>query len=371
MRRFSFTRSEYHSFDLLFTFARMKNSIFLFLLIAMAYACNNTNKSPRTQDDLPIHQDTVNIAEQEDFYSDSLNNYIAEHPNSADALLARANLYIKNRNLKYAFADAQAAMQMDSLNPAALLVWGDVNYLGNKTRISKNAWENCIKVDKNNIDCRLKLAELYNVVQEFGKSQKLVDEVIALDKNQPVAYYIKGINLRDMRGDTASALQYFQKAIDLDNNYISAIDMMGVLLSAKKDPLCLAYFNRILEIDPNHYPTYYNMGMFYMNTEDWNNAIKSFTKCTQINPRDIESLFNLGYIHLQLGANDIARDYFSQSLKIEPINHRALYGRGYAYELLGDIPNAEKDYRLALSYNPQHEGSKQGLQRIMKNKQLK
>ena len=346
----------------------MKNSIFIFLLVALASACNNAAKSPRTQDELPIHQDTTNVASQLDFYADSLNDYIRQSPNDVDALLARAQLYIKKRNLKYAFADAQAAMQIDSLNPASLLIWGDVNYLSNQTRISKNAWETCIRVDKKSIDCRLKLAELYNVVQEFGKSQKLVDEVLAIDNNQPVAYYIKGINLRDMQGDTASALQYFQKAIDLDNNYIPAIDMMGVLLSAKKDPLCLAYFNRLLEIDPNHYPTYYNLGMFYLNTEDWNNAIKSFTKCTQINPRDIESLFNLGYVHLQIGANSIARDYFTQALKIEPINHRALYGRGYASELLGDVTNAEKDYRLALSYNPQHEGSKLGLQRLEQNK---
>lgn len=167
-----------------------------------------------------------------------------------------------------------------------------------------------------------------------------------------------------MRGDTAGALQYFQKAVDLDNNYMAALDMMGVLLAAKKDPLALAYFNRILEIEPNHYPTYYNLGMFYLKTEDWNNAIIAFTKCTQLNNKDLESLFNLGYIHLQLKSYGIARDYFSEALNIEPVNHRALYGRGYANEMLGDVMNAEKDYRQALAYNPQHEPSKIALKRV-------
>jgi hypothetical protein len=31
---------------------------------------------------------------------------------------------------------------------------------------------------------------------------------------------------------------------------------------------------------------------------------------------------------------------------------------------MGDINNAEADYRQALSYNPDHEGSKQGMQRM-------
>ncbi len=343
----------------------MKNSFYfiLFALFALA-ACNNNKKTSGGDDDLPIHQDTVNIANQLDVNADSLNNYISQNPNDANALIARARLFLKNKNLKYAYADAQAAMQIDSLKPATLLVWGDVNYLSNKTRLSKNAWEKCIAIDKKSVDCRLKLAELYNVVQEFEKSQKLVDQVIAIDKNQPVAYYIKGINLRDMRGDTAGALQYFQKAVDLDNNYMAALDMMGVLLAAKKDPLALAYFNRILEIEPNHYPTYYNLGMFYLKTEDWNNAIIAFTKCTQLNNKDLESLFNLGYIHLQLKSYGIARDYFSEALNIEPVNHRALYGRGYANEMLGDVMNAEKDYRQALAYNPQHEPSKIALKRV-------
>jgi tetratricopeptide (TPR) repeat protein len=349
-------------------FCAMRN-IFYFLVFStiLFSACDNEKKKPLTQDDQPIQQDTTRTASQLDFNTDSLNNYIFNNPNNANALVARAEVYIKNQNLKYAFADAQAAMQLDSLNPNVLLMWGDVNYLANKTRLSKTAWENCIKLDKTNIDCRLKLAELYNVVQEFAKSQKLVDEVIALDNTQAIAYYIKGINIRDMRGDTVAALPYFQKAIDLDNNYVSALDMMGVMLSAKKDPLALAYFNRILEINPNHYPTYYNMGMFYLKTEDWNNAVIAFTKCTQLKPSDVESLFNLGYIHLQLKVYNIARDYFSDALKVQPVNHRALYGRGYAYEMLGDVINAEKDYRLALSYNPQHEPSKIALQRVLRN----
>lgn len=350
-------------------FCGMRNIFYIFFICAIAFAaCTNEKRKPLTQDDQPIHQDTTRTAGQLDFNTDSLNNYIFNNPNDANALVARAEVYIAQQNLKYAFADAQGAMQIDSLNPKVLLMWGDVNYLSNKTRKSKTAWENCIKIDKKNIDCRLKLAELYNVVQEFAKSQKLVDEVIALDNTQAVAYYIKGINIRDMRGDTVAALPYFQKAIDLDNNYISALDMMGVMLAAKKDPLALAYFNRILEINPNSFSTYYNMGMFYLNTQDWNNAVIAFTKCSQINTKDVESLFNLGYIHLQLKVYNIARDYFSDALKVQPVNHRALYGRGYAYEMLGDITNAEEDYKMALQYNPQHQASQIALQRVLKNK---
>jgi tetratricopeptide (TPR) repeat protein len=352
------------------TFAHMKFFSFNILLVLLGLtACVNSEKSqPKSEEQEVQEAENTAILEQQTVGNDSLNNWIADHPSDAEALAARAQYYIDQKNLKYAYADAQSAFALDTLNTDVLLVWGDIHFLTNKTRVSRDAWETCIRLDKQHVECRLKLAELYNIVQEYRKSLQLVDEVIAIDPNEPIAYYIKGINIRDMRGDTATALQYFQKAIDLDNNYTTAIDMMGVMLAAQKDPLAIAYFNRLLEIKPNDHATYYNMGMFYLKTKDWNKAIETFTKCTQIKRNDIESLFNLGYIHLQLGVNDIARDYFTDALRIQPINHRALYGRAYAQELLGDIINAEKDYREALTYNPQHEPSRIGLERIQKIK---
>lgn len=323
-------------------------------------SCNNEKKVSPAEE---VHTDSTQTG-QSNVGPDSLNAWIANHPNNAGALAARAQFYIDQKNLKYAFADAFAAHQIDSARPDVLLQWGNVNYVQNKTRISKNAWEHCIALDKKSVDCRLKLAELYNIVQDFNQSLKLCNEVIEINPNEPIAYFIKGINIRDRDRDTATALNYFQKAIDLDNNYAAAIDMMGVMLSAKKDPMALAYFNRLLEINPNDYSTHYNIGMFYLGTKDWNNAIKTFTQCTQLNPQDIESLFNLGYIHLELRKFDIARDYFSQALAIQPVNHRALYGRGYAFEMLGDINNALRDYKQALRYNPQHEPSKIALRRV-------
>ncbi|HCY25234.1 MAG TPA: hypothetical protein DHU80_03300, partial [Cryomorphaceae bacterium] len=92
------------------------------------------------------------------------------------------------------------------------------------------------------------------------------------------------------------------------------------------------------------------------------------TKCTQLDPTDIESMFNLGFIHLQLELPGDARYYFNQALEIQPINHRALYGRGYCFELLGDMPKAESDYRQALSYNPSHVGSREGISRVQRAK---
>lgn len=297
--------------------------------------------------------------------NDSLNEYLADNPFDINALLARADRYIEQKNIPYAEADVRAAMELDSLNPEVLLHWGDIHFFKNQTRESRNAWLKCIDLDPDNVDCRLKLAELYSLVQNYRESLKLVNKVIELDPEEPVAYYIKGSNIRDMTGDTALAIRYVQEAIELDPDYWTALDYAAVMSAGIGDPVAEGYYKRLLEINPEHQPTYYKMGMFYMQQERWNEAISSFTTATEMRPTDYESFFNLGYIHLELGVNNVAADYFTKSIQARQANFRAYYGRGFVYERMGDIQRAASDYRQALAYKPDHVPSQIGLRRVM------
>ena len=339
---------------------------------------NKTSETPEKESAkhidaaLEISQDSTNYTPSEieaavnqiKAVLDSLNDIIRYDPYDMDALEARAKVYLRQQNLKYAAADISAVLQLDSSRIKALELWGDLGFAKNQTRQSRDAWQRCMAEAPEYVPCRLKMAQLYHMVTEFEKSAELVDEVIALDPKNAEAHFLKGYLMRDALGDTIRAIEWFQKAIDLDPEYVEALDMCGVLYSAMGNPLALAYFNRLVELQPENRIALYNRGMYHLEVKDWNQALEDFTNCTKLDPNDIESWFNLGYIHLQLQLYPEARGYFNTALRIQPINHRALYARGYCYELLGDISNAEADYREALSYNPDHEGSKQGMQRM-------
>jgi tetratricopeptide (TPR) repeat protein len=298
--------------------------------------------------------------------ADSLNAYLAEHPNDVFALSVRARRYMDGANLPYALADAQAILELDSTDHDGWLMFGEVQYLTNQSRVARDAWQRCIAEHPSETECRLKLAELYSMVMEYDKSLELINKVIELSPNEATAYFIKGLNIRDSKGDTAMALSYIQKAIDLDNEYVAAIDMAGVMTAAKGDPLALSYYNRLLELQPDNARTYYKMGMYHLGVGNYNGAIEAFTKCTQLDPTDAEAFYNLGYIHLELSMLSEARKHFTSSIQAREINYRAFYGRAFCWERGGDAANAEKDYRQALTLNPQHGPSREGLNRVLK-----
>ena len=338
----------------------MKN----FLLFAFALVVLTGCTAPEESLLAPEVEASETIAEGINDPIDSVNTILRDAPNNLDELENRASLYLKRQNLKYAAADVAAVLEMDSSRTKALELWGDISFATNQTRQSRDAWVRCMKEDPKYVPCRLKMAQLYHVVTEFEKSAALVDEVLEMEPKNAEAAYLKGLLMRDALEDTTRALDWFQKAIDLRPDYIEALDMSGVLYSSLGNPLALGYFSRLIELQPNIRVHYYNRGMFYLGQQNWNGALEDFTKCTQQDPQDLESFFNIGYIHLQLQLYAEARQYFTQALAIQPVNHRALYGRGYCFELLGDLPNSEADYRQALSFNPQHIGSQEGLARI-------
>ena len=132
--------------------------------------------------------------------------------------------------------------------------------------------------------CRLKMAQLYHVVTEFEKSAELVDIVLNLDPQNPEAHFLKGLLMRDAIGDTARALQWFQKAIDIAPDYVEAIDMCGVLYSAMGNPIAIAYFNRLVELDPENKLSFYNRGMFYLGQQGLERCLGGFYDLYKIGP---------------------------------------------------------------------------------------
>ncbi|MCE2816754.1 MAG: tetratricopeptide repeat protein [Cryomorphaceae bacterium] len=331
---------------------RLLRNYLLFSLIALAAASCGQKAADASE------------GSSEDARLDSLNAVLKEEPENVKALVARADWYLQTKNFPYAKMDAMAAFTVDSNDHDALRVLGDAHYVSNETRISRDAWMRCAKLFPKEVECRLKLAELYQVVMEYEKSIQVVDEVLKLDPNNATAYYIKGVNIRDQKLDTNMALAYIQKAIDLDPKYEEALDMAGVLHSAMNSPLAVSYFERLAELRPNDFNVYYKVGMYHLNTRNWNSAIEAFTQATQLNPKDAESYYNLGFIHLELQMYREARQYFTQSIEARAVNYRAHYARAFVIERLGDLKAAEADYLKALEYNPSHAPSQEGLGRV-------
>lgn len=349
----------------------MRRVLLTVLAITFLWSCedlkpDNTKKEGVSFDEVVEKETADQEPKSASSKLDSLNLYLINDPNNVEALVARTKEYIRMKNLQYALADAIAANEIDSNNVDVLLNWGEVNYFFNKTRISRDAWTKCIKLDKENVDCRLKLAELYHIVEEYEKSLKMAREVTKIDGDNATAYLILGLDYRDGINDTVTALKYIQKAIDLQEDYFEAIEHAALLYTHMGNLLAEGYYDRMTLLQPDNYLVYYNRGIFYYNIEDWNKALESLTQASQLDPKNPEIYMTLGMVHLKINALPEAEGLFTKAIEFSPsgANYRAYYSRGYANELQGDFSNAVRDYQQARQFNPTYEPARIALQRL-------
>lgn len=344
----------------------MKKLLFLLGTLALFVQCNNISTEKQQQKEEEQTTPKKDIKSTSDWRLDSLNARLLQDPSNPERIADRAAYLIKKGSKQSARADIYKALSVDSTNARVHEVYGLLYMEENNSRNAKNEWVKCANLDPKNMACRLYLAELYIAVKNYDQALVYVNEAIEIDKYESQPYLIKGIILRDTKKDTAGALKYFQQAVDLDQNNVQALDMMGVMLAAKKDTLAPYYYKRAIDLEPNNSELYYKLGVYYMNNDQVNRALENYTKAVQLNPQDADSYYNMGYIHIELKMNREAIGYFSKAIQTSENNYKAHYGRGYAYEVLGDVINAEKDYKMALSYLPIYQPAKTALNRIQR-----
>lgn len=336
---------------------------FLFLIFSIAIIACNQQEAPaegvQANSEQQVPEKTGNQ------YLDSLNQAIATDPSDVNAYVARARFRMERGDMRNALFDIQEAQRIDSLAAPVMQTLGEYRMAENRSREAKNAWLKCARFDAQNAACRLSLAKLFYTVQDYDAALKWVDEAIDRDRYNAEAYFYKGLIFRNKLQDTALAMQFAQQAIELQQDYVEALDFMGVMLTAKNDTLAPYYFQRALEHEPRRDDIYYKLGVYYMNQDEVNKAIENYTEATRLNPQNSDAFYNLGFIFIQLKEYQDARDYFSKSIAARP-NYKAHYGRGYAHEMLGDIINAEKDYKKALELLPMYKPASEALNRIKK-----
>ena len=98
------------------------------------------------------------------------------------------------------------------------------------------------------------------------------------------------------------------------------------------------------EKDPGHQ---YNMGLFFLNDGNIDEAIKHFNKALAIKPDYDLALCMIGLAHSMNGKFNEAINYFKKSLSLNPGLTEAHNYLGVAYQELGFLDEAEKEFMIA------------------------
>lgn len=186
---------------------------------------------------------------------------------------------------------------------------------------------------------------IYNMIKSFYIIYDIYD---LYDKG----YFYNG------KGNYRESIKYFDKVLEIDPNHISALSQKGIsLYKLGEYEEAIEYYNKALEIDPNFIEALLNGGVALIKLKKYNEAILYFDKLIKIasNKTDATSsrfvtdaLFNKGFALYSLGKNEKAIEYFDQVLDRDPNYVEALNNKGNALNKLEKYNEAMKSYEKAL-----------------------
>ena len=202
------------------------------------------------------------------------------------------------------------------------------------------------------------------------------------EKEKDAEYYLNQsiVNLYEKNYD--KAMENYNKAIELDPNYVAAYTSRGLAESnLEKNQKTIKDYDKAIELDPNDAETYYNRGNAKLELEDYQEAIKDYDKAITLDPQNayayvckgiakaqskdyrgaikdfdkaIELNFNFSLVYIHRGiAKFKVEDYqgaikdSTEAIRLDPKNLTAYGNRGNAKFALGDYQGAMKDYDIA------------------------
>lgn len=202
-------------------------------------------------------------------------------------------------------------------------------------------------------------------------------QIVNRENISPLAmdYRLKGIEY-GASGKLEEAKQKFEKALEIDQNFLGAKDCLEITedaLSLRIDKKIAVHIFKgsiynlkgnfkdaiveletALSINPNYAHTHATLGMIYVNQRMFNKAIDYFKKALDINPNLVSGHVNLSSTYIVMKMLDKAIAHAETALSINPNIATAHNNIGMVY-LIKDMPDKViPPSKKAIDINPDY-----------------
>jgi len=156
--------------------------------------------------------------------------------------------------------------------------------------------------------------------------------------------------------------------------YIESEDM-GIMLSCAADTLNLMddpkaknFLRKAVRLSPDSAPVRYNMGIYYLNKEYYEDALKEFQKAHVINPDDPNTIVNIGHCLCYMNMREEEANLYEEYLKNHQPTVEILTHLSFAYLDLDRYDYAVISFREYASSLPDSAEAHAGLALVYAHK---
>lgn len=272
-----------------------------------------------------------------------------EHQPSQELGQELIGALMEAREYRRVFAIGQTLLRLDStdLETQRLLVRASLkmNDLNQAIELQRNLWLQ----DSSHYDELQRLAMIEFEAGQRDSSYAHFQQMVELRSNDHLSWFYLS-NLANLRGDTAQAMNFIEKATALKPNALAYRNQQAALYSLRQEyDKAHKVLNEALTLQPDNALGMQFKAGIYLSEASWLesqwpapqsakaqkarqarlNALTWLTKAHAIDSVSVEILFDLASNYERLDSVQQSIQYFQTLLKLEPHYHQALNYYGY------------------------------------------
>ena len=164
-------------------------------------------------------------------------------------------------------------------------------------------------------------------------------------------YYLASISYE--KHDYEKALKYLEKAVEINpDGYITWNNMGHAYDDLKQYDKAISVYEKAVGIKPDYHQAWYAMGCAYANLEQYDKAISVYEKAVGIKPDYHVAWYTMGYAYANLGQFGKAVSAYNRAVETSPTCYESWNNMGNAYDELKQFDKAVSAYEKAVEIKP-------------------
>jgi len=328
--------------------------IFVSCMSLCLTACSNNEPSGKAA---KANEEKITATIQE------LSQAIEKNPTDAELYYQRGTRYFDEKYLDRALADLGDAIKYAPEYPLYHFQKARILYAMNRTLDAEKSYQQAILLKPDFEDAKMKLAELYFVVKEHTKSIALLNDIVAANKKNTQAYFVRGMNQKEM-GDSIRAIASFQKVLELNAKEYDALIQLGILLTARGHSAAKEYLTTAIKLQPRSKEAYFARAYYYQQKGKLQDALLDYKRVIELDEKNADAYYNVGMINFDAGKYKEALHAFTICIQMNQDMTDAYYMRGLTHEKLGNKQDAVLNYQVIIKSGVDYPDAQRALIRL-------
>ncbi|XP_055928832.1 cell division cycle protein 23 homolog [Argiope bruennichi] len=186
------------------------------------------------------------------------------------------------------------------------------------------------------------IAIAYHNMRDLEKAISGFQDILKVDpyRLDNMDIYSNLLYVKEMRVELSNLAH---NSCDIDKYRFETCCVIGNFYSLRtQHEKAVLYFQRALKLNPNYLSAWTLMGHEYMEMKNTSFAIQAYRQAIEVNKRDYRAWYGLGQTYEILKMPCYCLYYYKQAQQLRPYDSRMLVALGEAYEKLDKLKEAKK-----------------------------